>query len=150
MAADTSATTSGGLPEQDPRVIFAAERTLLAWIRTGLALMGFGFVVARFGLFLRELTIIHPAVATQPASADAALADAGSMSVSLWIGVVLVAVGVMMNLTATAAHVRTMRRLRLGEPIAATPWSAATMLAVLMAGLGVAMTAYLLAMRQAQ
>ena len=29
----------------------AAERTLLAWIRTGLALMGFGFVVARFGLF---------------------------------------------------------------------------------------------------
>jgi putative membrane protein len=31
----------------------AAERTLLAWIRTGLALMGFGFVVARFGLFLQ-------------------------------------------------------------------------------------------------
>jgi putative membrane protein len=30
----------------------AAERTFLAWIRTGLALMGFGFVVARFGLFL--------------------------------------------------------------------------------------------------
>ena len=29
----------------------AAERTFLAWIRTGLALMGFGFVVARFGLF---------------------------------------------------------------------------------------------------
>jgi hypothetical protein len=26
----------------------AAERTHLAWIRTGLALMGFGFVVARF------------------------------------------------------------------------------------------------------
>ena len=39
----------------DPRVRFAAERTLLAWVRTGVALMGFGFVVARFGLFLREL-----------------------------------------------------------------------------------------------
>jgi putative membrane protein len=36
----------------DPRVFFAAERTLLAWIRTGLTIMGFGFVVARFGLFL--------------------------------------------------------------------------------------------------
>lgn len=36
-----------------PRIFFAAERTLLAWIRTGLAIMGFGFVVARFGLFLR-------------------------------------------------------------------------------------------------
>ena len=33
-----------------PRVPLAAERTFLAWIRTGLALMGFGFVVARFGL----------------------------------------------------------------------------------------------------
>lgn len=33
----------------------AAERTLLAWIRTGLALMGFGFVVARFGVFLQQV-----------------------------------------------------------------------------------------------
>lgn len=30
--------------EPDPRVFFAAERTFLAWIRTGLALMGFGVV----------------------------------------------------------------------------------------------------------
>ncbi len=37
----------------DPRVFFAAERTLLAWVRTGLAVMGLGFVVARFGLFVR-------------------------------------------------------------------------------------------------
>ena len=39
----------------DPRVFFAAERTLLAWVRTGLTIMGFGFVVARFGLFLHLL-----------------------------------------------------------------------------------------------
>ena len=39
----------------DPRVFFAAERTLLAWVRTGLTIMAFGFVVARFGLFLRLL-----------------------------------------------------------------------------------------------
>lgn len=39
---------------QNPQSYLAAERTFLAWIRTGLALMGFGFVVARFGLFLRE------------------------------------------------------------------------------------------------
>jgi putative membrane protein len=36
----------------DPRVFFAAERTLLAWTRTGITLMGFGFVIERFGLFL--------------------------------------------------------------------------------------------------
>lgn len=41
--------------QSDPRVFFAAERTLLAWVRTGLTVMAFGFVVARFGLFLRLL-----------------------------------------------------------------------------------------------
>ena len=33
----------------------ANERTLLAWTRTAIAIMGLGFVVARFGLLLREL-----------------------------------------------------------------------------------------------
>jgi putative membrane protein len=41
--------------DNDPRIFFAAERTLLGWIRTSLALMGMGFVVARFALFLRLL-----------------------------------------------------------------------------------------------
>lgn len=40
----------------DPRVLFAAERTLLAWNRTGLTIMAFGFVVERFGLFLQLLS----------------------------------------------------------------------------------------------
>jgi putative membrane protein len=48
----------------DPRVYFAAERTLLAWIRTGLTIMAFGFVVARFGLFLRLLALQQPAAAS--------------------------------------------------------------------------------------
>ena len=39
----------------DPRVYFAAERTMLAWLRTGIGIMAFGFVVARFGLFLHLL-----------------------------------------------------------------------------------------------
>lgn len=42
--------------DSDPRVFFAAERTLLAWLRTGLTIMGLGFVVARFGLFLQLLS----------------------------------------------------------------------------------------------
>ena len=41
--------------DADPRVYFAAERTFLAWLRTGITVMAFGFVVARFGLFLRLL-----------------------------------------------------------------------------------------------
>lgn len=66
----------------DPRVIFAAERTLLAWIRTGLTIMGFGFVVARFGLFLRVM-------AEQHAAGAAALSPHGGFSDILGIALVL-------------------------------------------------------------
>jgi len=37
----------------DPRVLFAAERTLLSWNRTSISLIAFGFVIERFDLFLQ-------------------------------------------------------------------------------------------------
>ena len=48
----------------DPRVLFAAERTLLAWQRSAIALMGFGFVGERFGLFL-QITAHQPLAGSQ-------------------------------------------------------------------------------------
>lgn len=51
----------------DPRVFFAAERTLLAWVRTGIAMIGLGFVVARFGLFL-QIVRQQPNPTSQPGS----------------------------------------------------------------------------------
>jgi putative membrane protein len=48
-------------PGPELRDLLAAERTLLSWIRSGLALMGFEFVVARFGLFLQQLEFLRHA-----------------------------------------------------------------------------------------
>jgi putative membrane protein len=118
------------LPE-DPRIRFAAERTLLAWLRTGLALMGFGFVVARFGLFLRELAVAHQ---TPPSS----------HGWSQWIGTALVALGVVMTLFAALEHWQTIRRLNRGEGYFAPRWSFGLLVAALLASIGVGMVAYLL------
>jgi putative membrane protein len=52
----------------DPRIFFAAERTLLAWVRTGLAVIGLGFIVARFGLFLRMVAQGGAAAEQHPSS----------------------------------------------------------------------------------
>lgn len=50
------------MPTSDPRVFFAAERTLLAWLRTGVAVVGLGFVVSRFGLFLHLVAFQSPSL----------------------------------------------------------------------------------------
>lgn len=76
----------------DPRVFFAAERTLLAWVRSGLTVMALGFVVARFGLFLALIGTSHPAAVEEarghwPSSAfGIALVILGSAAIlgALW------------------------------------------------------------------
>src|SRR4051794_22365726 len=45
----------GNVTAEEFKLRLQVETTLLVWVRTSLALMGFGFVVSRFGLFLREL-----------------------------------------------------------------------------------------------
>jgi len=55
-------------PAADLRDYLAEERTFLGWVRTGIALMGFGFVVARFGIFLEQLHLPQQFSAAQPTS----------------------------------------------------------------------------------
>ena len=115
----------------DPRVPLAAERTFLAWIRTGLALMGFGFVVARFGLFLRELE------ATQH------IERLSGHGISLWLGIALVVLGVFLNLAALARYRSYLRQLAEGILPTARP-RLETVVAVVLALLGLAAVIYLI------
>jgi putative membrane protein len=113
----------------------AAERTLLAWIRTGLALMGFGFVVARFGLFLEQLQAIRGAPSTE------------HFGLSLWFGTALIAVGVLVSVLAGVHHMRLVRRLDDGESGRPHRAIEAVVIAFLLALIGLGMAAYLISVR---
>jgi putative membrane protein len=128
-----------GGAERDPRVYFAAERTMLAWVRTGIAMMGFGFVVARFGLFLRELAAGRAALA-----AGNPPAPSSGPTLSLWVGVALVVLGVCVNLAAAVRHFRFRARFERGEPFVTPRGLLIIVVSVLLAIIGVAMTLYLL------
>jgi putative membrane protein len=118
--------------EQDPRVYFAAERTFLAWIRTGLGLMGIGFAVSRFGIFLREFSSTKSNLAVH------------SRGFSEWSGVALVALGVIVNVAALLQHISLVRELSTGTWTPGRLSKNAVILALLLAGAGVGMAAYLI------
>ncbi len=118
--------------QEDPRTYFAAERTFLAWIRTGLGLMGVGFAVARFGLFLREMR----------SSETHAPVHATGLSVAS--GVAPVALGVIVNIGAVTHHLRTLRELRTGTWQAGRVSTNAVILALVLAAVGVGMGVWLL------
>ena len=124
---------------EDPRVRFAAERTLLAWMRTGLALMGFGFVVARFGLFLREI------------AAAGQVADHQHSTVwSLWIGTALIGLGVAVSLLASFEYYRFVSWSRQGRSYMPRTAMLAVVVAVILALLGIAMLPVIVSWRVAE
>ena len=113
----------------------AAERTLLAWIRTGLALMGFGFVVARFGLFLQQIQAIQHSSLAQP------------YGLSLWFGTALIAVGVVVNVFTGWHHTRLVRQLDGGDTAYSHPSAVTVTIAFFLALVGLVMAVYLISVR---
>jgi putative membrane protein len=109
-----------------------SERTQLAWVRTGLALMGFGFVVAVSGLFLHEIEAIRQG-----------LPPKASSGLSLWIGTALILLGVLVNLLVSAEHLRLMRQIKSGLPHGVGSWLMGVGVAFVLAILGIAMAVYL-------
>jgi putative membrane protein len=110
------------------------ETSLLVWVRTSLALMGFGFVVARFGLFLREVA----EVAEVKLRAHPRLARVSSLG-----GTGLIVLGVVVLVLALWGHQAEVRRLERGELGLPPRWSLAATLSVVLAALGMTLAAYL-------
>lgn len=114
----------------------ANERTFLAWTRTSIGIMAFGFVVERFTLFLKQLSILISRTAVEPA--HAASPSLGHTSV---FGVVVVAVGALLSLLAYVNYHRTERKIAEGKYEAPTLLPVA--LALVVFSIGMYLMAYL-------
>ena len=122
------------ISDSDPRVFFAAERTLLAWLRTGVTIIAIGFVVARFGLFVQLLALQTP---SHPSST--------SSPISAGLGVAFVVVGSLAILFAAIQHSRFVATLSSPDLPPAYSRNTAVALSLVVAALGIALAGYLFA-----
>lgn len=113
----------------DPRVFFAAERTLLAWNRTSLAWMAFGFVIERFGLFMRLV-----------GGQQAGLLERG---LSFWVGIGFILAGALFAMLSTVQYRKALKSLQPQEIPDGYRVGVGIFTNVLVAALGVVLTACL-------
>ncbi len=111
----------------------ANERTYLAYLRTALAFIAFGFVVARFALFAREISIV----------AHVHLADTHT---STLFGTGMAAIGIIVGLYGTARYVATKRGLDTHQASPMPVW-AAGFGGIVVAAIGVTVAVALFAFR---
>ncbi|MCC6212197.1 MAG: DUF202 domain-containing protein [Burkholderiales bacterium] len=115
----------------DPRVFFAAERTLLAWNRTSLALMAFGFVIERFGLFVQMFQLTKGAAPPE-------------RGLSYWLGLAFILIGALSCLAANAQFRVVLRSLKPAEIPQGYRAHLGEYVNYAVAAMGIALTAYLL------
>ncbi|MBW8685486.1 YidH family protein [Chitinophaga rhizophila] len=81
----------------------ANERTLLAWTRTSIGIMAFGFVVVKFSLFVKQLSVVLGKDYVIPSRGYSAIA-----------GILLVAVGAGTTIFSYIRYKRTEKQLLTG------------------------------------
>jgi putative membrane protein len=118
---------------KDPRVLFAAERTLLAWNRTSLALIAFGFVLERAAILIELL------------SPDSAAA--GTSGASFWLGLAFIALGVFAAAWSSKQYLTLLETLSPAEfpPGYGTRWGVAVNVIVALLGAGLMVALFIAA-----
>jgi putative membrane protein len=85
----------------------ANERTFLAWIRTSIGIMAFGFVVEKFALFVRQASHFFSSQKHSAASLDSVQEGSGYSSI---FGVLLIGLGAFMGVLAFIRYPSSMRK----------------------------------------
>lgn len=107
----------------DPRVLFAAERTLLAWSRTTAGLMAFGFLVDRAGMMVQGAAVAR--------------------NLGFWIGLAFILLGVVLSLLSVLQYRRSIASLRPAQVPAGYWVNLSVFMSITLAVLGAALAVHL-------